>query len=162
MKRPTYGWTFAFLILLMVVACVAYVMASGEMFSIEYFSVVTLVGCVLIIMKLTINIMLFEKGNSTTLQRDVPLMDVAAVTCPDFWTRITDENSQKPRCVNNFPNGTTIGSIDTLTVDLEDGSKVEKKDSVWAVTFCDSVKSDVRTFPRTTASKLCEYLGRTS
>lgn len=160
MNRPTYTWTFVLLLALVIFASIAYVSASNHAFSVEYFWVVSLVGCVLVILRLTTNMIVFERVH-TAPNREVPLLDVAAVTCPDFWTRITDENTQKPKCINSFSDGTAIGSIDTITVDLSDGSTSPGTGAGWGVTFCDKVKKDVVLYPRTTSAKLCEYLGRT-
>lgn len=159
----SYRWTFNLLLLLFTIASTAYVVStsSSEFFHVRYFSIVMLVGCVVVMMKTIFNILMYDNVKSVNRTRPTPLIDVAPVSCPDFWTRHLDEATLQPMCVNTYGDGTMIGFPIETKFDLsKNGSGQGNTDSSWTNTFCSQVKDDIKSYPRVVASKMCEYLGQ--
>jgi hypothetical protein len=146
---------------LLVLASAAYVVGVTRAANMQYYALVTLVGCVVVMVRTIFNVVMFDRQNDASSSRRMPLLDTAAISCPDFWTLVRNESSQKPQCVNSFDDSTNVGKNETVTMDLAvNVGSPNNADISWTKAFCDQVKKDVADYPRTASRKLCEYMDR--
>lgn len=163
-KEPSFGWTLAFLGGVFALAGAAFVISTmpGEMFHVRYFATVLLIGCIAVIMRTAINLVMFERGKSVLAQvanKRVLLGDVAPVACPDMWTVEVDEQTQQPVCINHYTDGSTIGDPQTVTTNLALQQPPTGNSNAWSDGFCEQVAKDTKLYPRVLPAKMCEYLG---
>lgn len=158
-SSSSYKWTLALLLVLLTLAGAAYIVGVTRAANMQYYALVTLVGCVVVMIRTIFNVVMFDRQSDASLSRRMPLLDTAAISCPDFWTLVNNEDTQRPQCVNTFTETTHVGRNETLTMDLS-VDPTTNADLSWTKAFCDKVKADVAEYPRTASKKLCEYMDR--